>query len=203
MGRNGKVSKQQIVETSANLFHRCGFNHTSLDMIAKELGLQKGSISFHFPSKEDLALAVLDFQFDKFYKNVFLRSLDGPGSPMERIEKFSEFMWEETRSDPNPLFLGCPLGSFSMEMSTVNERIRTRMVEIFDCFVRKFEDFLDRAKKEGAVPEDLNTHLAAIYMLAQIQGCTLVAKTYQNFDVAQYMKKGLFHSIQMSPEIAA
>jgi len=199
VGRTGKVSKQQIIETSAGLFHFNGYNHTSLDMIAKKLDLQKGSISFHFPSKEDLAIAVLDYQFEKTQNNVFAKAFDGPGNPIEKVEKFFDCMNEEYFKTSSNLFLGCPLGTFSMEMSTVSNRIRERIVKIFDSLVGKFESVLNQAKEEGLVPEEVDTHYAAIHMMVQVQGASLVARTYQNLDVLQFLKQGFYNSVHLTP----
>ena len=44
------------------LFFREGFSRVSMDAIAKEAGLTKRSLYYHFESKDDLAAAVLDHQ---------------------------------------------------------------------------------------------------------------------------------------------
>ena len=52
--------REQILDAATRLFARRGFDGTSLQAIAREVGIRKASLFHHFPSKEDLRLKVLD-----------------------------------------------------------------------------------------------------------------------------------------------
>ena len=45
-------TKERIVDAAIDLFHRQGYNATSLRQIADEVGLQVGSLYNHMRSKE-------------------------------------------------------------------------------------------------------------------------------------------------------
>ncbi|MER3602444.1 MAG: TetR/AcrR family transcriptional regulator, partial [Thermus sp.] len=42
------------------MFARSGYHGTLMDQVAQEAGLSKGALYVHFPSKEELFLALLD-----------------------------------------------------------------------------------------------------------------------------------------------
>jgi AcrR family transcriptional regulator len=47
-------TRQQILETAQRLFAERGYDATSLQMIADELGLTKAALYYHFPAKVDI-----------------------------------------------------------------------------------------------------------------------------------------------------
>jgi AcrR family transcriptional regulator len=47
-------TRQQIVETAQRLFAEIGYDATSLQMIADELGLTKAAVYYYFPAKNDI-----------------------------------------------------------------------------------------------------------------------------------------------------
>ena len=59
--------KAMIIEAAEQLFHRFGYGKTSLDDIAREAGLGKGTIYYYFDSKEDIFFEVAQHHSDQFY----------------------------------------------------------------------------------------------------------------------------------------
>lgn len=59
--------KEQIIDAAEAMFHRYGYSKTSLDDIAKEAGMGKGTIYYYFESKEDIFLEVAKYHSGKFY----------------------------------------------------------------------------------------------------------------------------------------
>lgn len=56
--RKSKLIKHEIIKTAATLFLEVGYSKTSPQMIAKELGISTGNLTYHYQTKEHL-LAVL------------------------------------------------------------------------------------------------------------------------------------------------
>jgi AcrR family transcriptional regulator len=52
-------TRRQILETAQRLFGDLGYDATSLQMIADEMGLTKAAVYYHFPAKSDLLHAAL------------------------------------------------------------------------------------------------------------------------------------------------
>ena len=52
-------TRQQILETAQRLFTEHGYDATSLQMIADEMGLTKAAVYYHFPAKSDILHAAL------------------------------------------------------------------------------------------------------------------------------------------------
>jgi AcrR family transcriptional regulator len=52
-------TRQQILETAQRLFAELGYDATSLQMIADEMGLTKAAVYYHFPAKNDILHAAM------------------------------------------------------------------------------------------------------------------------------------------------
>ena len=68
------------------LLARFGFRKMTMEDLAREVGIGKGTIYLHFPSKEELALA----HVDRIAERLLLRLREiaaGPGSPSERLRR--------------------------------------------------------------------------------------------------------------------
>jgi AcrR family transcriptional regulator len=52
--------RQQLLDVAARLFRERGYHLTSMRDIAREVGMLSGSIYYHFPSKEEMLLAVYE-----------------------------------------------------------------------------------------------------------------------------------------------
>lgn len=81
--------RQLILNTAADLFSRNGYDRTSIRDIAREVGLLPGSVYHHFPSKEELYLAVHREGFRRVMHAV-AQAIEGIDAPWERLRRACE-----------------------------------------------------------------------------------------------------------------
>jgi TetR/AcrR family transcriptional repressor of nem operon len=81
--RKGERTRQRIVEQAANVMSVRGYSATSMADLARETGLEKGSLYNHFDSKEALALAGQERAIDRLRAivGVFRSLTDAPPLP--------------------------------------------------------------------------------------------------------------------------
>lgn len=85
------ISKTAIIDIASSLFTEHGYNGTSLEDIARSANLSKPSLLYHFPSKELLYLAVMDFYVMALLK-LILDALVGEGDFEERLDALSDVL---------------------------------------------------------------------------------------------------------------
>lgn len=56
----GEMRREAIVSSAQELILRNGYGYTTLDQVAERAGVSKGLISYYFPTKDALFLAVLE-----------------------------------------------------------------------------------------------------------------------------------------------
>jgi len=75
-----------ILDGVDSLLARYGFKKMTMEDLAREVGIGKGTIYLHFPSKEELVLAHVDRIAERLLGR--LREIAaGPGSPQERLKE--------------------------------------------------------------------------------------------------------------------
>ena len=60
------AKREQILQAALTRFASQGYHHTTVDDIAREAGLSKGSIYVHFDSKKELFLSAFIRFLDEF-----------------------------------------------------------------------------------------------------------------------------------------
>ena len=81
----GITTRDRIMEAAEAVFSQKGYYETAVDEIVKESNTSKGSIYFHFPSKESLFLAVMTHMGDRFIRRVE-RAVEHQSEPIERLD---------------------------------------------------------------------------------------------------------------------
>lgn len=74
----------KLLSAAARLFRDQGFDRTTVRDIAREVGIQSGSLFHHFPSKEDILFAVM-VEVIRFNTERLRMALDGKTDPVERL----------------------------------------------------------------------------------------------------------------------
>ena len=82
--------REQVLDAAAKLFVEEGFSGASTRDIAKTTGMLPGSLYYHFPSKEDLLVAVFEEGVLRISKCVDAALAGAAQDPWARLQKASE-----------------------------------------------------------------------------------------------------------------
>src|SRR3984885_1121033 len=87
--RGGKRNRQdEVLEVAVEIFHEKGYASASIQDVAEEVGVLKGSLYHYIDSKEDLLARIFEDSADQF-----VAMLDEAGSlderPLERLRSFA------------------------------------------------------------------------------------------------------------------
>jgi AcrR family transcriptional regulator len=79
-------TRESLLDAMERLLARYGYKKTTMDDLAREAGIGKGTIYLHFPSKEEVALSSIDRVVDRVQEQ--LRAIAGSSSPVaERLKE--------------------------------------------------------------------------------------------------------------------
>lgn len=161
MTKNLQTS-QNIVEASFKLMAEHGIEKMSLSMIAKEVGISKPAIYYHFPSKE----ALVDFLFEEIFSGYHFASYFDTNQYTK--ENFAEQliadglqMLSEYKGQEGILRV---INEFIVS-ATRNEKYQKRLFEIQEEFLNGFHDLLKKGVELDVVSQDAteeNAHTLAL-----------------------------------------
>ena len=169
--RPAEERRAQILEAALHCFARKGFHSATMDDLVRASGLSKGSLYWHFASKEDVFLAL----FDAFAESVFAEwdglLAEGLGT-LESLERVTLGRLQEIADDTGPAlfeFLAHP-------------EARARLASVYGEVRSRLERSLARDMDAGAMVRRPVPGLAAA-LTGAAEGLALQAMVDPEFDL--------------------
>jgi Transcriptional regulator len=118
------AERNRVYEVAAEVFHRKGYDNTSMSDVAKAVGLTKAGLYHHIASKERLLFTVLDYGLDLTDARV-VEPLKQIEDPVDRLTKMIELhlrvVLEERNVEITGLLHECRTLS-SIDRAKINRR---------------------------------------------------------------------------------
>jgi TetR/AcrR family transcriptional regulator, transcriptional repressor for nem operon len=177
-------TRSRILSTAREMFHGRSYADVGIQEICDGARVQKGSFYHFFPSKRDLALAVIDDMADDWAHGFVAEAFDQNLPPVERLDYIIDaaYYWQKAAKDIEGRMPGCLFGNLALEVSTRDDVMRAKLNAVFDRARDKFRLTLDQAVAAGAMAP-MNTEDTATTMLAFLEGIILLAKSRNDPDV--------------------
>ncbi|HYA40779.1 MAG TPA: TetR family transcriptional regulator C-terminal domain-containing protein [Syntrophobacteraceae bacterium] len=170
--------KLRLIEKGAEIIYIRGFNNTGINDILRAAGVPKGSFYHYFKDKEDYGVQLVGHFLIRFVAAADA-CLSQPASSWVGALRgfFNDFLCFFQSNDFKG---GCPIANFSLEMSDLNESIRKKLEEAFETMSGKVSLFLEKAKDNGELPDDLDIATSASFILNSWEGALLRTKVSKN-----------------------
>jgi AcrR family transcriptional regulator len=121
-----RSTRQQILETAAELFFREGCRAIGVDTIVNRSGVAKMTLYRHFPSKDDLLIAYLKEANDHFWAWFEAAINQHPDSPRDQLIAVFEALAQGLTS---PMCYGCPFINAGTEFSEMDHPVHKAALE--------------------------------------------------------------------------
>jgi TetR/AcrR family transcriptional regulator, transcriptional repressor for nem operon len=170
-------TRQHILDAASELFHSHSYAHVGIATVCDRAGVSKGSFFHFFPSKRDLALAVMDQFRERFARTLIAEAFAPSLPPLERIERFVQgvYVFQKAQFEAFGHLPGCPFGNLVMEQATQDEVLRRKVDSILRSITNHFRAAVSDAVQSGAFPP-VNEEATAEAMLGYLEGIQLLAK---------------------------
>jgi AcrR family transcriptional regulator len=167
MQQRARETRASVLLAAARVFDAHGYAGASIDQIAQEGGLTKGALYFHFESKSDLALAVVNANYEiwlRLQAEVEEREL----SPLDRIGALLTEVAVCFRDDV--MIRG------GMRLNSDRDAIPAPLPEPFRTWIEYFTPVLAESQAQGDVRADLDPAALARMMVSCFFGVQLVCE---------------------------
>jgi TetR/AcrR family transcriptional regulator len=137
----GRSTPERIVESALVAFGTRGYEATSLDDLARDLGIRKQTILYWFPSKE----ALLDAVVDRCAAEVAARlerAVAGAGEGFDRVESIVRAMFRLAARHPSML-------GFLREVTRLGPPASSRLLGAIEPLVARASAFLEAEMDAG------------------------------------------------------
>jgi TetR/AcrR family transcriptional regulator, transcriptional repressor for nem operon len=170
---------EQILDLAETLMQTRGYSAFSYQDIADSLGIRKASIHYHFPSKADLGIAVIDRYIARFDAALTTIADDQSQSSMAMLDYYVQ-PYLQFASTPDRV---CLSGALAGEMLALPPAMRQRV----DLFFRTHQAWLNKILQRGVTRGEFKlvapAPKVARFVFGALQGALLVKRTTN--DVSQ------------------
>ena len=164
--------KEEIVKRALNDFMQYGFKTFTMDDLASKMGISKKTLYEHFPSKNDLVEAVLDYALDMSCKNVEA-FVQGDGSVIENVYRNQKKVKEIFNINSDR-----PIWELQKYYSKTYERME---IEFAKSNARFIDKLLEKGWQEGLFREDINVNFYKTFY-SSVQRLRSVANTFPEIE---------------------
>jgi len=191
-------TKSHILRTALDLFLQHGYEKTSLNQIAQEVGITKPAIYHHFKNKDQLFHEVLTFFFEemgnwssrqfqdcenlKELLRAFMKSL-------KSFREVTHILLGKEKEDASYSFIELLLAASKRDPS-----IQKRIEKGFLISRQRLTEELIEAQKKGEIRSDIDCEVFAYQIHAVIEGTGLISYLDKSIDI-ETIGKQLFENI--------
>ncbi len=177
-----KISKEDILYKSREVFWQKGYFDTSMSDLAAACGLFKGSLYHHFSSKEVLMKEILAFTRQDLQENVFSIAENQALTPAQRLSKML-IKLGKTLLLPEG---GCFIGNTTIQTANQIPEFADILRGVFDDWIKAMSTvYATRFPSEEADKLSFQT-------LTELQGAVMLSNLYKNQD---YLKDAFMRAM--------
>ena len=166
------ATMQRIRSAGLALFYKRGYFDTSIDDIISAISLSKGAFYYHFKSKEEFLINILEnIVFHKVYSDL-VASIEGQKNPAVILEKCFDSALET--AEHNDLDNGFVLSNFISEFNGKNERVMKLLNEIVRVWEINLIACLQKGKTDGYIDRHLDSEAATSFLMSSYIGVRLL-----------------------------
>ncbi len=166
MGRKSvsHIRKPEIIENLYHVVAEEGLTGTTLDKVARRMGVNSGLLVHYFRTKREMMLALVDYIAER-YESAYLASLEAIEDAGDRLEFLLDSIWGEGWRDmiDQRVFFACYYLSLSDKV--IHEKFRTAYARLQALLAAEIQ----RAMQDRVLP-DGNAAMLADQIIILIEG---------------------------------
>jgi AcrR family transcriptional regulator len=166
-----EAAKSRIVQAATKVFSEKGYNDSSMDDIAKEVGVTKATLYSYFKSKKDL-LKIISISANQALRDVLHTSFKS-GDYKEALEEIYNM-----KSDMLKIFLHADFEMIAL--SPFDGDIRKIIRDEREKNVKELQIYLQNQIEKGAIRTDADSYILANSIFALY--CEMVTQLLAGFD---------------------
>jgi TetR/AcrR family transcriptional regulator, transcriptional repressor for nem operon len=172
MGTTQVDTPTQILDVAERLVQERGFNGFSYADVAKELGVTKAALHYHFPGKAELGEALIE-RYARRFGEALVAVNERDIDPADKLRAYAQ-LYAEVFSDDRM----CLCGMLAADYATLPEPMRERVVRFFDDNEVWLAHVLGEGRSVGTLHFQGSARSVARTIVGGLEGAMLVARPY-------------------------
>jgi TetR/AcrR family transcriptional regulator, transcriptional repressor for nem operon len=193
MQDRGLATRERILEVAQAMIQEQGYNAVSFRDVSSAVKVKAASIHYYFPSKEDLAEALVDRY--RAYFTAGRTALDQKGlPPARRLKQYADVVRNAFRQTGRM----CLCGVLAAEMSSLPERVAKGVRDFFAENEQWLAAVLAAGRTAGDLRFEGTAEHAAEALFASLEGALMSAWTFKDESRITHVTKLILDSLDIT-----
>lgn len=187
MARDGSITRNKIIDAAMGLALKQGHVATSVDEVIEAAEITKGTFFYHFPSKKDLAVALIE-KFSAVELQILEENMEKANKlskdPLQQLLIFVGLI-QELHAQLEEGHIGCLYASYSYENQLVDKDLLAlatdTLTEWKDQLSEKIQEIMEAYSPRFSVDPD---ELADMFLVT-LEGAYVMTRVMHRPDIVQ------------------
>ncbi len=137
---------EEVLQSAANIFFAKGFHATSIEDVARDVGMLKGSLYYYIKSKDDLLFKLLLAGIED--GDAFIaQQIDPAGEPVAQLERAIRAQIDYIIQNR------VPFGLFLHEFDSLSGKRQHKLISVMSRYNNRFVELVRRGQEQGKLIE--------------------------------------------------
>jgi len=188
-------NREKLLEAATAILGRNGYQATSVDEILEAARVAPSNFYYHFKSKEELAIEVLEGYFDKSRQEMAPLFMNRSITATQKLERLHDGVVKKATA--SGCCGGCPMGNLAQELSDTHPEFRMRLARYFEECVEAIAGVVKDGVKAGEFRKSVDPQAVAYLLFGSMQGLTLLSKSMKKVDP---LDQGFWQALKLLKE---
>ena len=185
-------NREKLLEAATAILGRNGYQATSVDDILESAGVAPSNFYYHFKSKEELAIEVLEGYFEKSRQEMAPVFMNRSLTATQKLERLHAALVK--KATKSGCCGGCPMGNLAQELSDSHPAFRVRLAKHVEECLDAIAGVVTEGVSSGEFRGGIDPAGSAYLIFGSIQGLLLLSKSMKK--VAP-MEKGFRQTLEL------
>ncbi len=179
MPKDGNITRNRILDKARELIINQGFTGTSIDSLIEMVGITKGAFFYHFKSKSDLAMALVEkhaVDERQLLQESMNRAERLSHDPLQQLLIFVGLV-EEKVLEMTEANMGCLYASYCYQKQLFDDKV----MDVCESGILEWRKYLldkiDQIIEKHPPCREVNSESLADVMLSILEGAFVLSKT--------------------------
>lgn len=188
-----------ILQTAEEIFLQKGYSALSMDDIAAQVGIAKGTLYLHFATKDDLVFHLLERDLQHIL-HMIENSMQSEGSARSKLTRILDFLYQEWLGKHSQ-FLYLLYNSTELK-NAMREKLRGTLQGVVDRITALLDQGKARGEFDPLIPTDVMVSIFFSMLSPQAYQHLVREKQMASADLARYIDRIYFCGIGTQPPAA-
>lgn len=157
-----------ILEKAFELIYVNGYQTTSIDHIIATTQVTKGAFYYHFKTKDEMGLAIINDILKPTLTSSFIEPLQKELDPLDAIYNLMHHLLLE--NELLKVEYGCPVANFTQEMTPWNVEFSKVLDELTQQWTKTMVATIENGQENGFIRKDVNAEQVTMFIMSGYWG---------------------------------